>query len=140
MNFPRLEVYINKKKEFCLAKIRSNAVGSELCFAVDLNELKSLKLDEVEKWLGTISFGIIRNLYIELFENWSSNVVIEEKKMAKFDLAMELMHISLCEKTPIHVPSIELLFHAQIDPSELMREMIEESWPTIKKRLLSFDS
>lgn len=140
MNIPRLEVYLNEKMEFCFAKVEINETEPRLILGVDLNELKSFGLEGAEKRIGTTVLKIMGTLYKESFKTWEVKTVVEELKTEKYDLAMQLMHMSIGAKTSLHVPSIDALFQEQKINDDSMRKMIEVSWPTIRERLVSYGS
>ncbi len=138
MNIPRLEVYLNEQIELCFAKVESNEVEPRLILGVDLNELKSFGLEGAEKRVGTTVLKIMNTLYKEAFKTWEVKTVVEELNTEKYDVAMQLMHMSISAKTSMHVPSIDALFREQKINDEAMRKMVEESWPTIRERLVSY--
>lgn len=140
MNTPRLEIYLNKEIEICFAKKESDIEVSRLILNVELNELKSFGLEGAEKRIGMTVFKIMNTLYSEDFKSWKipSTSTIQKFETEKYDIAMQLMHLSITERISSHVPSIDILFREQKILNEEMRKFIEESWPTIKERLISF--
>ncbi|MFJ2988644.1 hypothetical protein ACIPF8_12315 [Collimonas sp. NPDC087041] len=140
MNVPRLEIYLNEKMELCFAKVESSEVEPRLVLGVDLKELRSFGLEGAEKRVGTAILKMMTTLYKEPFKTWDVSTPVDESQTEKYDLGMQLMHLSISTKTSVHVPSIDILFQEQNINDESMRKMIEENWPTIRERLVSYGS
>jgi len=61
-----------------------------------------------------------------------------EAQASDFDLAMDLIRTSLCEKTSAHMQSIEALLQQSAIARNSAQRFLDDAWPHIQTRLVSY--
>jgi hypothetical protein len=139
MNVPRLEIYLNEEAKLCIAKVERLGAASSLILDVALNDLMAEGLDDASSQLG---HGLINNLKLwheDAFKNIDCPSEQDNHQHDDFDIALYLIEKSVFRKTAVHVPSIDALLAQCADRDLETKEFFDDTWPTIRKNLESFD-
>ena len=137
MNVPRLEIYLDKELDLCIAKVDRIGADSRLMVNIGLDELKSYGFEGAENRIGAAVLNTLKIWHKDAFETWEISDFPDDTD-DDFHVAMQLIGKSMSTKSAMHVLSIDfLLSHLKTENKE-MRKFIEESWPAVRARLESF--
>ena len=137
MPVPKIEVTLLEDATINLSLIR-RIDATPLDIPISLDELFSNGFDEGARNLGE---KILRTLEI-----WHEDKFFKKEITRKttptppdtYDVAMMLLEISVACKTSKHVPSIDGLFLGYQNDDANRRSFVDDDWPVVRNRLLSF--
>lgn len=135
MRIPRLEIYLDEKSELCIGKVERDGAEPRLIFDIGLNELHSHGEDEATKRVGETILRILKIWHKDIFANLQNPANGTPVGPSEFDVAMELIGLSVSSKTSAHIQSIGLLLEKAAVNIEPARKFLNESWSSVRLSL-----
>ncbi|MDC8756990.1 hypothetical protein [Janthinobacterium fluminis] len=131
---------MNEQQNLCIAKNEREGEESRLIWDIELDKLKSSKLDVASAKFGGTIFNLLNMWHKGAFEDWGIPSTEEISESDDYEMAQRLIGKSVSGKTAIHIPSINLLLSQEASKNDDAKQFFVDTWPIIRERLESYSA